>query len=65
MIAAVIIGFVMRLTEYNDDTILLITFPGNILMRPFSLIFLPLVVSSIISGVVQMGQKVSFILIFF
>jgi Na+/H+-dicarboxylate symporter len=65
MIAAVIIGFVMRLTEYNDDTILLITFPGKILMRPFSLIFLPLVVSSIISGVVQMGQKVSFILIFF
>jgi Na+/H+-dicarboxylate symporter len=65
MIAGVIIGFVIRLTEYNDETVLLITFPGNILMRPFSLIFLPFMVSSFIPGVAQMGQKVSFILIFF
>jgi Na+/H+-dicarboxylate symporter len=65
MIAGVIIGFVIRLTEYNDDTVLLITFPGNILMRPFSLVFLPLIVSLIIPGVAKTRQKVSFILIFY
>jgi len=44
------IGFVLRPHNLSEETILLISFPGDVLMRMLKMIILPLIISSLISG---------------
>ena len=44
------LGFVLRSTNPSPQTIMLISFPGEILMNMLKLMILPLIVSSLISG---------------
>ena len=43
-------GFVLRHAEPSPDAIMLIAFPGEILMRALKMLILPLIVSSLIVG---------------
>ena len=44
------IGFVLRPHNLSEETIMLISFPGDVLMRMLKMIILPLIISSLISG---------------
>ncbi|XP_063701282.1 excitatory amino acid transporter 2 [Culicoides brevitarsis] len=46
----VILGFFLRNYELHKDTILLISYPGELFMRCLNLIILPLIVASLIAG---------------
>ncbi|XP_014661852.1 PREDICTED: excitatory amino acid transporter 2-like [Priapulus caudatus] len=59
VIIGVLLGFVCRYAEPSDDTIMLISFPGEILMRMLKMLILPLVISSLISGLAGLDAKSS------
>lgn len=59
VLLGVLIGFLARLGEYNDDVIMLVSFPGDILMRLLKMLILPLIISSMISGLAQLDAKSS------
>jgi len=44
------VGFVLRPHNLSEETIMLISFPGDVLMRMLKMIILPLIISSLISG---------------
>ena len=46
----VIIGFLGRLGNPSPDVIMLVEFPGDILMRMLKMLILPVIMSSLISG---------------
>lgn len=48
------IGFLARLGEYDTDTIRLVSFPGDILMRMLKMLILPIIISSLIVGLSQL-----------
>lgn len=43
-------GFLGRLANFSDGTIMLVSFPGEILMRLLKMFILPLIISSLIAG---------------
>nr|KAG5703950.1 hypothetical protein BaRGS_020547 [Batillaria attramentaria] len=53
----VVLGFALRGLEPDADTIMLISFPGDILMRMLKLLILPLIVSSMITGLANLDAK--------
>lgn len=50
VVMGVILGFILRLADPSPDAIMLISFPGEILMRALKMLILPLIVSSLIVG---------------
>lgn len=46
----IILGFLGRLTSPSTQTVMLISFPGEILMRVLKMFILPLIISSLIAG---------------
>ena len=50
VVLGVLMGFVLRHAEPSPDAIMLIAFPGEILMRALKMLILPLIVSSLIVG---------------
>lgn len=50
VVLGVILGFLLRLAEPGPDAIMIIAFPGEILMRALKMLILPLIVSSLIVG---------------
>lgn len=59
VVLGLVIGFLLRFSEFSEDTIMLISFPGDILMRMLKMLILPLIVSSLIAGLAQLDAKVS------
>ncbi|KAK2141861.1 hypothetical protein LSH36_1030g00018 [Paralvinella palmiformis] len=55
----VIIGFLGRLGNPSPDVIMLVEFPGDILMRMLKMLILPVIMSSLISGLAQLDAKAS------
>lgn len=53
----ILFGIVLRAAELSADTIMLISFPGDILMRMLKLLILPLIVSSMITGLANLDAK--------
>ncbi|XP_076444963.1 excitatory amino acid transporter-like [Babylonia areolata] len=53
----VILGFSLRAVEPSADAIMLISFPGDILMRMLKMLILPLIVSSMITGLANLDAK--------
>ena len=45
-----IIGFAGRAANPSDDVIMLVSFPGDVLMRMLKMLILPLITSSLIGG---------------
>lgn len=58
VVLGLVLGFLARVSSYSDDTIMLISFPGDILMRMLKMLILPLIVSSLIAGLAQLDAKV-------
>lgn len=48
------IGFVVRIAKPSEETIMFISFPGDMLMRMLKMLILPLIVSSLIAGLSQL-----------
>ncbi|CAD5220155.1 unnamed protein product [Bursaphelenchus xylophilus] len=55
----VIVGFIIRKFDPHPNTIVLLGFPGEILMNMLKLTILPLIVCSLISGMAQLDAKQS------
>lgn len=53
------LGFVGRYVQFSTTTKLLITFPGEMLLRVLKMLILPLIVSSLITGLAQLDPKSS------
>ena len=51
VIFGVILGFSLRSANLSSETIMLISFPGDILMRMLKMLVLPLIASSLITGI--------------
>jgi Na+/H+-dicarboxylate symporter len=58
VVIGIVVGFLARLTTYTPDTVMLISFPGDILMRMLKMLILPLIISSLIAGLAQLDAKV-------
>lgn len=50
VILGIIVGGLARLGDYDETTVMLVSFPGELLMRMLKLLILPLIVSSLITG---------------
>jgi solute carrier family 1 (high affinity glutamate transporter) protein 2 len=57
--AGVALGFLGRLYKPNDTALLLISFPGEMLLRVLKMLILPLIISSLITGLAQLDPKSS------
>ncbi|XP_067676385.1 excitatory amino acid transporter 3-like [Haliotis asinina] len=55
----VTIGLLVRQLHLSPDTILLISLPGEIFMRLWNMLVLPLIVASMITGIANMDNKSS------
>ncbi|KAI3414022.1 glutamate synthase [NADH] [Globodera pallida] len=54
-----LLGSIVRLGNPSSQTIMLLTFPGEILMHMLKMMIIPLIVSSLISGLAQLDAKQS------
>ncbi|XP_058809921.1 excitatory amino acid transporter-like [Phymastichus coffea] len=59
VLSGCLFGFVGRLFNLTPQTVLLISFPGEILMRTLKMFILPLIVSSLIAGMAQLDARSS------
>ena len=59
VVLGVVIGCFMRYWTYDDDFVMIIGFPGDLLMRMLKMLIIPLITSSMISGLAQLDAKSS------
>ncbi|VDO29537.1 unnamed protein product, partial [Brugia timori] len=59
VLLGILLGFIGRLFNLTLQSIVLVSFPGEILMRMLKLMILPLIISSLISGLAQLDAKQS------
>lgn len=57
--AGLILGFILRIAEPSEKAIMLISFPGDILMRMLKLMILPLITSCMITGLASIDANTS------
>lgn len=59
VILGIALGFALRSSHLSPQTVMLVSFPGEILMRILKMMILPLIISSLISGLAQLDAKQS------
>ncbi|KFM69541.1 Excitatory amino acid transporter 2, partial [Stegodyphus mimosarum] len=59
VLIGILVGFLARMGEYDDDVVELVSFPGDILLRMLKMLILPLIISSMVSGLAQLDPKSS------
>lgn len=59
IISGITLGFIGRQFEPSPKTIVLIGFPGEMLLRVLKMLILPLIISSLITGLAQLDPKSS------
>ncbi|KZC07485.1 Excitatory amino acid transporter 2 [Dufourea novaeangliae] len=59
VLMGIILGFFGRLANPSPTSIALISFPGELLMRVLKMFILPLIVSSLVSGMAQLDARSS------
>lgn len=53
------LGFVGRIYDPGETSLMLISFPGEMLLRLLKMLILPLIISSLITGLAQLDPKSS------
>jgi len=59
VVFGLIFGFILRYAEPSKDAIMLISFPGEMLMRMLKMLIVPLIVSCMITGLANLDAKSS------
>ncbi|CAG2103755.1 unnamed protein product, partial [Medioppia subpectinata] len=59
VVGGLVCGCLMRYAHYDEDTIMLIGFPGDLLMRMLKMLIIPLIVSSLVAGLAQLDAASS------
>ncbi|XP_077493870.1 excitatory amino acid transporter-like [Amblyomma americanum] len=59
VLLGLLLGFLARFFTYGEDVIMLVSFPGEILMGMLKMLILPLIISSMISGLSMLDPKSS------
>ncbi|VDP18053.1 unnamed protein product [Soboliphyme baturini] len=59
VILGVLLGFLIRMARPSDTTVLLLSYPGEIFMNILKLLVLPLIITSVISGLSQLDVRSS------
>ena len=59
VILGLVVGCLLRYSTYDDDFVMLIGFPGDLLMRMLKMLIIPLIISSMIAGLAQLDAKSS------
>ncbi|KAI0209105.1 Excitatory amino acid transporter 2 [Lamellibrachia satsuma] len=59
VLLGVLIGGLGRMGSPSEDVIMLISFPGEVLMRMLKMLILPLIVSSMVAGLSQLDPRAS------
>ncbi|CAF1197576.1 unnamed protein product [Rotaria sp. Silwood1] len=54
-----LLGFLCRLSKPSAETVMILSFPGDILMRMLKMLILPLITSSLITGLAVLDPKSS------
>ncbi|CAF1174380.1 unnamed protein product [Rotaria sordida] len=54
-----LLGFLCRLSKPSSETVMILSFPGDILMRMLKMLILPLITSSLITGLAVLDPKSS------
>ncbi|KYN50352.1 Excitatory amino acid transporter [Cyphomyrmex costatus] len=57
VLMGLVLGFLGRLVDFAPQSITLISFPGELLMRMLKMFILPLIISSLISGMAQLDVQ--------
>ncbi|GIY43275.1 hypothetical protein CDAR_257681 [Caerostris darwini] len=57
VLIGIALGFFARMFSYTTDTVTVVAFPGELLMRMLKMLILPLIISSMISGLAQLDAK--------
>ncbi|KAG8199894.1 hypothetical protein JTE90_015883 [Oedothorax gibbosus] len=57
VIIGIALGFFARMFSYTRETVTVVAFPGELLMRMLKMLILPLIISSMISGLAQLDAK--------
>ena len=55
----IILGFLGRAYDFSSTSLQLIIFPGELLLRLLKMLILPLIISSLITGLAQLDPKSS------
>ncbi|XP_012940660.1 excitatory amino acid transporter [Aplysia californica] len=59
VVLGIILGFALRNAEPSADAIMLISFPGDVLMRMLKMLIVPLIISCMITGLANLDAKSS------
>ncbi|XP_067009599.2 excitatory amino acid transporter isoform X2 [Anabrus simplex] len=59
VLLGVAVGFALRPLQLGDDAILLISYPGELVMRLLKLMILPLIIASLISGAARLNASMN------
>ncbi|XP_069696628.1 excitatory amino acid transporter-like isoform X3 [Periplaneta americana] len=59
VLVGLLVGFLGRLASFSGESIMLVSFPGEILMRMLKMFIIPLIISSLISGMAQLDVRSS------
>ncbi|XP_012062978.1 PREDICTED: excitatory amino acid transporter-like [Atta cephalotes] len=57
VLMGLVFGFLGRLADFTPQSITLVSFPGELLMRMLKMFILPLIISSLISGMAQLDVQ--------
>ncbi|KAG5313787.1 EAA1 protein, partial [Acromyrmex insinuator] len=57
VLMGLVLGFLGRLADFTPQSITLVSFPGELLMRMLKMFILPLIISSLISGMAQLDVQ--------
>ncbi|CAL1279167.1 unnamed protein product [Larinioides sclopetarius] len=57
VLVGIALGFFARMFSYTTETVTVVAFPGELLMRMLKMLILPLIISSMISGLAQLDAK--------
>ncbi|BFZ25260.1 hypothetical protein BsWGS_28299 [Bradybaena similaris] len=57
VVVGIVLGFSLRVAELSEETIMIISFPGDMLMSMLKMLIVPLIISSMITGLASLDPR--------